>query len=174
MTRDFAAEMRALVDAQTVNGPYVSRIVAAEVVDKLRANDPELLNGWLDANAETFVWQMINDRDRGLRSHARQTSGRSAFAADAKEHAAGNSAPLVHWLTVPFSTPDGARKRLADMTAEDLAFAADGYEARARENRMTAAFLRAISRKVKKDTVGKHFTDEQLTAMWQSLTGGDS
>lgn len=174
MTRDFATEMRALVDAQTASGPYVSRIVAAEVVDKLRANDPELLNGWLDANAETFVWQMVNDRDRSIRSHARQTAGRQQFAADAKEHEAGNSAPLVRWLNVPFNLADGSRTHLSEMTADDLLYAAGEYDELARNNKMTAAFLKAIARKVKKDTVGKHFTDEQLSAMWQSLTGADS
>lgn len=173
VSRDYAAELRAIVDAETSRGPYVSRVVAADVVGKLLANDPDLLDGWLHANAENFVWQMINDRDRSLRSHARQTSGRREFAADAKDHAEGNSAPLVRWLTVPFAVADGSRKRLAEMTADDLLFAADGYEARARENKMTAAFLKAIARKVKKGKVSDHFADEQLVAMWESL-GGNS
>jgi hypothetical protein len=42
MNRDFAAAMRAVVDAETGSGPYVSRIVANTVVEKLRATDPGL------------------------------------------------------------------------------------------------------------------------------------
>lgn len=49
--RDFAAEMRAVIDAETSHGPYVSRQAAADIVEKLKANDPDLLGlvndgGW--------------------------------------------------------------------------------------------------------------------------------
>ncbi len=171
--RDYVSEMRAIVDAETAHGAYISRAVAATVVEKLRVNDVELLDGWLYQQAEQFVWQMINDRDRSTRSHARQTSGRSTFADDAKKHAEGNSVPLVRWLTVPFAVADGTRKQLGTMTAEDLLFVADTYDARAVQNRMTAAFMRAIARKVEKDKVtADFFTDKALDVMWRSITGG--
>lgn len=167
--RDFAAEMRALIDAETATGPYVSRVVAAHVVEKLRATDRDLLDGWLDAQAETFVWQLINDRDRSMRAHARTARPRREFGDAAAEHQGGKPQALVRWLTVPFAVADGSRKRLAEMTADDLLFGADAYDSRAEENRMTAVFLRAIARKVGAGVVRDHFTDEQLTAMWSSL-----
>lgn len=171
MTRDYAAELRKIVDEATSHGPYVSRVIAGEVVEKLRANDAELLDGWLHTNAEQFVWQMINDRDRSTRSHARQTSNRREFKAASDEHANGNSAPLVRWLNVPFVVEDGSRKRLGDMYAADLKFAAGSYEERAVENRLTATFLKKLAVKVGKDQVSNHFSDEQLVAMWDGLTG---
>jgi hypothetical protein len=167
--RNYAAELRAVIDAETAGGPYVSRAVAEHVVEKLRATDRELLSGWLDAQAEHFVWQLINDRDRSTRSHARASSKPNAFNKDAKATGGGDRASLARWLTVPFVVEDGSRKRLADMSKDDLLFVGDAYDAQARENKMTAAFMRAIARKVGTKTVKDHYTDEQLSVMWQSL-----
>lgn len=165
MTRDYAAEMRAIIDAETATGAYASRVVAAHVVEKLRATDPELLQGWLDAQAETFVWQAINDRDRSLRSHARATAGRAEFAADSARGDVGR------WLNTPFSVADGMRKRLGDMSRDDLLFASGEYRARAEQNRMTSTFLAVLAKKVRRGTVRDHFTEEQLDAMWTSISG---
>jgi len=169
--RDFAAEMRALIDAETASGSYISRVVAEHVVSKLRATDQELLHGWLDAQAESFVWQFINDRDRSLRARARSTSKSRAFAGDAERHEAGEPHAMARWLNVPFVVADGSRKPLGDMAKDDLLFVADAYDARARETKMTASFARALARKVKTGVVRDHFTDEQLSTMWQSLSG---
>lgn len=169
-SRDYVAEMRALIDAEAT-GTYVSGVVAHDLVEKLRANDPELLSGWLDANAEGFVRMAINDRDRSQRTAARYGRARSAFAEDAAAAEAGDTDRLTRWLDVRFTIEDGSRAPLAAMTKDDLLFASDGYEARARENKMTAAFLRAIARKVGSKTVADHFTNEQLSTMWSSLAG---
>lgn len=168
--RDYAAEMRRIIDAETASGPYVSRVVAEHVVDKLRATDPELLEGWLYAQAHVFVWQMINDRDRSTRSRARATSKARRFAGDAQDAAGGDSTSLVAWLTVPFTVADGTRRRLGDMRGDDVVFVAEAYDARANQNKLTAAFLRVIARKVGNDPVRDHFTDEQLSTMWRSLS----
>jgi hypothetical protein len=37
---------------------------------------------------------------------------------------------------------------------------------------MTAAFLRAIAKRVGRSTVGKKFTEPQLAQLWTSLPGG--
>lgn len=166
--RNYAAEMRAVIDAETGDGPYVSRVAAEHVVEKLRATDPDLLGGWLDAQAEHFVWQLINDRDRSTRSYARSAAKPRAFGEDAES---GEPRRMVRWLNVPFSVEDGSRKRLAALTKTELLFVADAYDARAQENKLTAAFMRAIARKVGPATVADTYTDEQLAAMWSSLVG---
>jgi hypothetical protein len=170
MSRDYAAEIRAVVDAETGDGPYVSRVVAEQVVTKLRATNPDLLQGWLDSQAEHFIWQLIIDRDRSTRSHVRRTAKAVAFAADAEAAEAGDTNRLIRWMNVPYVTEDGSRKRLAVMRKNDLLFVADGYEAQARENKLHAAFMRAIARKVGNKEVGEVYTDRQLTTMWNSLT----
>lgn len=169
--RDYAAEMRTLIDAETSGGPYVSPQVAEHIVNKLRATDPDLLNGWLQAQAVNFVRHAINLRDCSTRSHARATSGRSAFAAAAELHEAGAADAMSGWLDVVHPLEDGTRKRIADMTAVDLLAVADDYDARARENGLHAAFLKAIAKKVRKGKVSDHFDDAKLAQLWRSISG---
>lgn len=169
--RNFVAEMRAVIDAETAGGNYSSPLVAQHIVRKLRVTDPDLLEGWLNAQAEFFIRHAINLRDCSARTHARTASRRRAFGADAERHDAGASGAMVAWLTVPFPVEDGTRKSLADLTAADLDFVASHYEQRAAENQMTATFLRALRKKVGRKTVKDQFDDAQLNAMWQSIAG---
>lgn len=170
--RDYVAEMRALIDAETAEGPYAPTVVAEHIVRKLRATDPDLLDGWLNAQAVQLVRMAINHRDSSTRTHARTAARRSAFADSVRLHEAGQSDAMVGWLHVPFSVEDGTKKRLADLTAADLDYVADTYEKRAAENRMTAAFLRALRKKIGRGTVKEKFNDGQLNQMWQSISGG--
>lgn len=167
--RDYAKEMRGVIDEATSHGPYVPRQLSTEIVEKLRVNDLELLTGWLDEQAEHFVWQAINDRDRSVRSHVRQTSRRSAFADAAKAHAEGAKAAFRDFLSMPFTVENGSRCSLASLHADDLLFVASDYEQRERDNGLMKAFVRALAKKVGKGTVADHFTNEQLTAMFDSL-----
>lgn len=170
MSRDYVGDMRRLIDAEAT-GTYLPAAVAHDLVEKLRATDRDLLTGWLDAQAETFLRQAINSRDNSQRTAARHSRPRSVFAADAKAAEAGEPEPMARWLDVRFTVEDGSRMPLREMSKDQLLFAGDAYQARADENRMTAAFLKAIARKVGSKKVADHFTDEQLTAMWDSLTG---
>ncbi|MEV4521430.1 hypothetical protein AB0J77_14475 [Micromonospora tulbaghiae] len=171
MSRDYVAEMRSVIDAETSHGPYSSPIVAEHIVEKLRATDPDLLAGWLDAQAVGIIRHAINLRDCSVRSRVRATSSRSVFARQAAEHEAGDRTALSGWLSVVHVVGDGSRKRLAEMQAEDLAYVADDYGRRAAENALAESFLRALARKVGSGKVADHFTDEQLTELWQSITG---
>lgn len=170
MSRDFAVEMRAVIDAEAT-GTYVPGVVAAHIAAKLRQTDKDLLTGWLDAQAETFIRQAINNRDNSQRTAARHSRPRSVFAADAEAAEAGEPERLAGWLGTRFTIEDGSRKPLAEMSKDELLFASDTYAARANENRLTAAFLKAIARKVGAKKVADQFTDEQLTTMWDSLSG---
>lgn len=167
--RDAAAEMRGVIDAHTADGPYVPRVAAAEIVEKLRANDPGLLAAWLDQQAAHFVWQAINDRDRSRRGRGAFVSRSATFREAAGQHAAGDSTALRSFLAAPYTVADGTRRPLAELRRDDLLFVAEHYDGRARENGFKAAFMRAIAKKVNGGTVAEHFNDEQLTAMWDSL-----
>jgi hypothetical protein len=168
VSRDYAADMRAVIDAETGEGPYVSRIVANHIVEKLVATDADLLDGWLRAHAETLIWQAINDRDRSTRSKARATAGARRFAAAVESE---DVAQVARFLDVPYVIEDGSRVRLAELYAADLLFVAQGYEQRAADNAMNAAFLRALAKKVGKDRVADHYDDEALAEMWRSVGG---
>lgn len=167
--RDHCADMAAAINAATSDGPYVPREVANELVEKLRATDPDLLSGWLDAQASHIVWQAINDRDRSTRSRLRQQSGRLKFGAAVKSHEAGDSAALHEWLSMPFSIADGTRTPLGGLRREDLLYVADRYQRRVDENQMWATFMRALAKKVGRGTVAEHYSEDQLAAMFGSL-----
>lgn len=168
--RNYAAEMRAVMDAETGEGPYHLAVVANQIVEKLRATDPDLLDGWLQAQAVTFVHEAIRSRDRSDRGHARATATRSVFRAAAESAEAGDEAPLAKFLSTVYVVEDGSRVRLAEMRKPELIFVADDYRQRASEHLLQEAFMRALAKKVGKDRVADHFDDAQLTAMWQSIT----
>jgi hypothetical protein len=168
--RDFVTEMRKIIDDETSAGPYVSGVVAERIVAECRAGDPELLAGWLDQQAVTFLRQAINARDCSARTYARTATRRGQFATDASAYTAGDVGALRGWLGVPFViSSGGARKQLADLTSVDLEFVASEYDRRSDENRMMAIFLRAMQKKVGDGTVGQSYSDAELISMWKSL-----
>lgn len=168
--RDYVAEVRALIDTETARGPYVPAHVADTIVHWLRAHDPELLHGFLQSHAVRLIHNMINERDRSIRSHVRAHAGRSTFRQALIDYGHGDTAALNRWLTMPIVVADNVRKPLSDLTADDLTYAADRYHDHAQRNAMMSAFLRALAAKVGNGTVGDQFTDDQLSAMWQSLS----
>jgi hypothetical protein len=170
-TRDYATDMRAVIDAETGDGPYVSRTVAVQIVEKLTATDVDLLSGWLHFQAEQLLWQAINDRDRSTRAHARATASRSVFRDASAAHDAGDSTSLRGFLDVPYVVEDGSRVRLADLMAADLRFVAESYDTTARKNAMNATFMRALAKKVSKGKVSDHFTNEAIADLWRSISG---
>ena len=170
MSRDWATEMRVVMDAETSGGPYVPALVAAHIVEKLTATDPELLDGWLHAGAVSFLRQAINLRDHSARTHARTTAGRSVFRKAAEDLEGGDEQAVTAFLATVYMSEEGARVRLGDMRKPDLVYAADEYQARVRENAMQESFLRALAKKVGGRRVSDVFNDEQLAAMWNSIT----
>lgn len=166
--RDYCGEMRRVIDEATADGAYVPRLVASEVAEKLRATDPDLLEGWLQAQAEHFLWQMINDRDRSVRAATRHRIKPQAFSEAAAAHESGDGAPLRKFLDMPFSVADGSRKPLAKLDKDDLLFVRDGYQKRADENAFWVAVTGALAKKVGKGLVEDHFTEDQLAKMFDS------
>lgn len=168
--RDYAAEMREVIDQHTaLSEPYVSRTVAREIVEKLSINDPDLLQGWLDAHAEQLIWAAINQRDRSHRAYARVANSRSVFAAAAAQAEGGDTAALGHWLSCRYVIADGTRSALANLTRADLLFVAERYDERSKANAFEAVFMRALAKKVRNGRVSDHFTDEQIATLRDSL-----
>lgn len=167
--RNYVTEMRALIDEETSHGPYVSAIIAEKIVQKLQANDPELLEGWLHAQAVHILRQAINLRDSSHRTHARITASRSVFAKAAIEAKEGNTEPLGKFLETRYVVEDGSRVRLADLREPQLNFVADSYKKRAQDALLQQAFLRALARKIGSDSVADHFDEDDLSKLWRSI-----
>lgn len=169
--RDYAADMRQLIDQETGDGPYISATVAAQIVDKLRATDADLLGGWLDLQAVQFIRVAINERDHSNRAHARAVAGRSVFREMAQQAEDGKPEALAAFLSTVYVVENGTRVRLAEMVKPDLLFAAEEYGRRAQDNLLQEAFLRALAKKVGNRKVSDVFDDVKLTALWQSISG---
>jgi len=171
--RDYIAEMRAVIEAETGEGPYVSAVVAGHIARKLAVTDPDLLDGWLHQMAPFLIRHMINLRDCSTRTKARTGARRQQFSEDATAFERGDRSAMSHWLDIRHVVDDeGTRKRLADMCAADLTRVADEYTARASENAMHAAFLKAVARKLgTKKTVADVFDEPSLDRLWRSLSG---
>jgi hypothetical protein len=170
--RNYASDMRAVIDAETGEGSYAAPIVAEHIVAKLRATDPELLNGWLQEQAVNFLRHAINLRDCSVRTHNRLTARRSVFreAREALEN--GDPEPMrSNFLGEMYLTEDGTKVPLREMRKAELTYAADDFAARVRDNAMREAFLRALAKKVGKGKVSDHFDEDKLAAMWRSITG---
>lgn len=167
--RDYCQDMAGVINKHTGIGPYVPRIAAAEIVTKLLRNDPDLLHGWLQAQAIHFIWQAINDRDRSIRAATRARAGRVAFREAHEAHLAGDPQPLRRFLDLPFTVADGSRRRLAVMNGRDCQFVSADYGKRARQNRMMELFMAALAKKVGDRFVEDVYSEEQLSAMFRSL-----
>ena len=161
--RDYVREMRSLIDARTdVPTGYVAIEVATLIVEELREADPDLLAGWLDAQAEQFIRASIAKRDHSLRSHHAATRASSVFGKAMNEAAAGNTTALHTYLAMPFTLAGDVRKPLGALNHDDLVFVRDEYDRRARENRMYVSVMAQLAEKVTTGVVADHFTEEQL------------
>lgn len=152
---------------------YIAAAVALNVVERLREQDPELLNKFLDQNAVSIVHRAILDLEGSKRLAARASAENkkvSVFQNAVSRYEEGQKAALTSWLdTVYVVTSDNLRRRLADMDKEELEFAAARYSDRARANELQAAFLRALAKKVGAGTVADVYEEEELSRLWRSL-----
>lgn len=169
--RDYCTEMRDTIDLATAAGGCIPGVVAGEITEKLRANDPDLLTGWLDTQAEQFIREAISARDRSIRAWTRHHASQREFAAAAEAHSTGDGSALrrYRYLDMPFSLADGSHQILGKLTKQDLLYVAGTYESRERENAFYKSVMRALAKKVGKGAVEDHFTEAQLAAMFASV-----
>jgi hypothetical protein len=174
--RNFVLEMRRIIDEETATGePYSSTAVARHIANKLRAEDPDLLTGWLDLQAHNVLRDAINRRDSSIRTHAKRTASRTAFGNAAKQYNEGDSEALGGFLAVVHATADGLRRKLSEMTAKDLMYVASTYNKRADENAMQASFLEALAKRLHgNQTVADVYDEQRLSKMWLSISEGST
>jgi hypothetical protein len=171
--RDYAAEMRKLIDDERSSDTYNAAISAHRIVEELMSGDRELLYGWLEAHAVPTVRAAFTAADAATRSYARQNRSASVFKEAAEEAGRGNSAPLRQGFLQAVYTINDAndRKALKDMTASDILFVADQYEGRANAAKLEAAFLRAVAKKLGTGRVADKFNNVQLDELRTRIIG---
>lgn len=170
--RDFLTDMNDAIDAAIPDGDYVAPVVAAELIERLREEDLDLLTGWLNLKASVFLADVIARRSNSKRQTARIGAPRRAFR-EAAEVFVETREPVVF---SPFTfeyvvDADNTRRAVGRMTKADCLFVAEGYEATARQAKLEASFHRAVAKKVGVGVVGDVFTEEEYMAMYRSVTG---
>lgn len=169
--RDYLAEMAQAIEGAIPNGDYVAPVVAANLVERLRVEDPDLLAGYLDAKAAVFLADVVARRSNSKRQSARIAAPRKAFAEAARSFASdGDTAALRPFAWEYVVDEANTRRAVPYMTADDCRFVAAKHEESARVSKLEASFHRAVAKKVGVGTVGDVFTEAQYLEMFQSVT----
>src|SRR5690606_37712601 len=172
MSRDYLADMNAAIEEAIPDGDYTAPLVAADLVDRLRADDPDLLSGWLELKAAVFLADAVARRSNSRRAAVRSAAPRRAFAEAARSFASDGDASVLRPFEAEFVVDEeNTRRTVARMTAADCLFVAGRYEESARQAKLEASFHRAVAKKVGVRTVGDVFTEEQYVTMYRSVTG---
>lgn len=168
--RDFIAEMGQAVEDAIPEGDYVASVAAAELVERLREQDPELLSGYLHLKAAVILADVIARRSNSKRQAARLGAPRKAFAEAARTFADGDATALHPFAAEYVVDDENTRRTVASMTADDCRFVASKYEESARISKLEAAFHRAVGKKVGSQVIGEVFTEAQYLEMYRSVT----
>ncbi|MGW5636693.1 hypothetical protein [Streptomyces sp. NPDC003832] len=168
--RDFIAEMAQAVEAAIPAGDYVASVVAADLVERLRSEDPELLAGWLDLKAAVILADVVARRSNSRRQATRIGAPRKAFAEAARSFGDGDITALRPFAAEYVVDEGNTRRSVANMTADDCRFVASKYEDAARISKLEAAFHRAVAKKIGGQLVGEVFTEGQYLEMYRSVT----
>jgi hypothetical protein len=172
--RDFASEMRSVIDSATDNavslhGGYTPRKLASDIVHQLKMTDPELLDGWLSDQAEQILWRTINDIDRSSRGHLRATATRRAFALAAGAYAEGDTEALKEYLSLRFTVEDGTRRPLRNLRQADLLFVSASYASQAKRSTFMATVMAKLAERVGDGKVEDVYTDAELEKIFGSF-----
>jgi len=179
IARDVTEDMRRAIEKELehyTGSPWVAGAVAVELVERLRRDDPELLNKWLEQQAVRVVREAIVGFEAAhrqqARAHAERQKPPSVFrkALTRYEETGHRKEVLAAWLDTTFIVTTGnQRKMLGDMTKDELHFAADRYQLVARTSTMQAAFLRALAERVGAKLVSEVFDEEELSRIWREI-----
>lgn len=147
---------------------FVLAVEAHKLVERLREDDPDTLAKWLDDRAEEVVARELQHLVASDRGRSSRRQGARAFAKfrEAQE-AAGQPLAWGDFAHLTYCVDDGNRwKPLVDMTAPECLYVAEDRERRAEANRLEAALMRAVAKRLKKgQTVAEAYTPDQLAAL---------
>lgn len=148
-----------------IDGPFVAGVEAEKFLAHIEESAPTLLADWLHENARRFL---ANDMREMMGRERRQAVARAKARAFGKA-AADEPEILAHFAVVYVVDEDDTRRRVADMTGADHRFVASEYEASAKNDRMLAAFHRAVAKKVNGHKTSEVLTEEQYDSILRSI-----
>lgn len=144
----YRAAFQAYIDGRLPKGDYVLPVVAADMVAELREKDPELLSGWLNANAEQFVTVFIGNQERSRRSQQAHDAPRTEFSDAAGRFGSGDLDALSPFAVHLVVDDKNTRRAIGDMTKADHLFVAGEHVKRSNAALLEAALHKAIAKKI--------------------------
>lgn len=170
--RNYAADMdKAIADA-IPEGDYAAGVVAQDLVNRLREEDPDLLFGFVMMHATKTVTDLIARRSNATRQLLRINAPRARFRKAAETFEQTGDATELSVFKVEFVVDDqDTRRRVGDLTAQDCNYVASCYEATAKRAAMEAAFHRAIGKKVGLGRVRDVMDEDTYLRLYKSITG---
>lgn len=167
-TRNFSAQMRELIEQSIPKDDFVMALLAARIVQNLRATDPELLAGWLDELAESCMVSEIRHYEQAQRKRNRHNS--SIFSEAASRFEDGDASALDRFTVDKFVVNDSNTwKSLGEMTGSDHRYVADRYRDRSKSNGLLAKFHEAVAQKIGNRTTTEVFSVSTYKAMEDSI-----
>lgn len=128
---------------------------AEKFIAYMDESHPGVVTDWLRTRAPHIIHDAISARLTKRRSTLQRRNRKSAiFAREATRLDEGEitAEEFVQKVGSPldafYAVAEDHRKRLRDMTAEDIDFAASDYERRAESNAFEAAYLRALGKRL--------------------------
>ena len=175
--RDYLAEVSEEVAKYLESHEHViSAEVAAELIARWEAEDPDLLIGWLRARSRQILRDYVYSvsLSRGARRPREEQQGRfakfSAGFSEALEGGAEKGREFYRYHSVT-EGPLLVRKPLGDLTAVQVVEVQGRYKKSAAENAFMARVLNAVAKKVAiagpDAVVGDCYTPAQLEEMFK-------
>jgi hypothetical protein len=160
-----------ILEAIGVDEDIIPSSLASRLVERLRTQDPELLDAWLSLHAEAIFRDTITSIIRHRRSRARKHAAAGAFGRAAQRFSETGDIEQLSPFRVRFVV-DGldTQRQVRDMTRTDCLFVAERYTISADRALMEAAFHRAVANRVGDRTVGDIFTEDEYNNMYRSIT----
>lgn len=178
--RNYMLEMMELIRSSIPEQEHRIPAIAERLVSKLRAEDPELLAGFLDERAYYFVRAAMSEYAARHRRTlpSREQRRRSVFSASAAQFAQdGDAQALRQAVSVSpfavFRVVDGQdlRKPTGKLRGPDVTYIIDHYNAIRSSAANEAAFWRAVKRRIGDDAIEDVYTEEQFESMYSSACG---
>ena len=168
--RNVIETMNELIDQATEGQELVARLIADDIITRLRQTDPGLLTEWLDARAGETLGAFIAARLNSRRSYARSMHSRSVFAQAAEEfEETGDKEAFAIFETWVVISPDNRRRRFGDLRKEDCEFVSAQYGLSRKEAELYERFYTKLAEKIGDRTIREVYTEAQVRAMLSSF-----
>lgn len=177
MPRDFAREMDQLL-ASLIDDrdSIILRELAAEALNWCREHDPELLQGWLELQAEDMLWHSLTRKQSYERASATRVNRHAVFQAalESAEKPGGDKAEARAYLSMLDTryacNSRREHKRYGLMTKEEVTYVANTYANLEQRSRLRRMFHQAVADELGEgQTVADVFSPTRLLGIQREL-----